>query len=1238
MADDQTEHECHFSRSFDNRKFILAHRRKRLNSAPTRFLQTDHEIHHENTRKNLRDLKGCEPWNNGSGETKRGRPVSCTSTLLMGVQQLQHQRKLKDKVTQTRKIKHENIYRGLLRSLLHPLGAPDDTVGLRPGDLLDHLREVFEVDHEDHELYIMEESPHRPYNMQVNIVVLEANGLRSSDFSEDICNCYCLLTLHHPTRGKSSLQNSPKNMSPRLSPRNSHRSSPMTSPEASPRLLSRNGSPQHSPRTASPMFGSKGNCSGSGSLDSEVLRTSTIKNCSHPKWNEEFTLDIEDYLTDEIQIFLCDHDQQVKQEKHHSVKNFLSVLKHSNSSDGSDGENGYVGKITIPIREIAALGSDDWYDIMVMGAKGRTRAIGKCHLKMGISYKQDFEDVCQFSSEDYYQAYRQFLQYTYRKSKASRSIADIYGSLTLKDHRILQMFAEAHRISKLSQAIVNVICLLEMQSEEGYLELGEGNLHVALDNLRMTWATMQIGQKNLLDRMPLTDIEISNYRKVAAKYIHQKGDIVFDLPELFPPTLENLNIMKSKLSAIVQLLGLDLWQPDCEAKKEISEKIVKKLQEDASRWIDEELGDIEERSPEIKDKVLPEIERLTNLVDVVNSHCTVLPVLKQFYHNFSINYYRLVSFAVEKKISTMCVTIMEKMNTYKKRYNSYPVNIMLASRQTLRLYFSTRKLHLTIRDNISRRDVFRLNIHHYQEWFEVSMVYWLQTFKSECIQRMEKALEIDKDVVVVTNLVKYSHSSVDVLSCFSQVIEEWRKIDFRDPDCAVIGVTKITDIICDGARLYAEKIHTILERNCYYDDKLNAEFDVNDRLCITLNNIEHVRMYLSGLPSLLAWDNVVMMISTRYDNDSTGNQALATLQRLVDLSNDEILIKSAKLLEQICEKMKVDIERYMEIFTKKEPKKVSSVDKFLGYLNTNLQTLNSQLMPDIYPYVNEQLWELILKSLNKQLLTGQQLDYYDKMKMHLRAITYFFQRTGLGEQQLYNTLYDDFKTRLDDNSKKSEELMLQYYNHLATDVVTPTECYGHLAFKAAYMEETRGNVTIYVTVLRGNDLPGLDASGYSDPYVEVSLQPHRLFGFSRCQKTHVVKQTLNPVFNITFQFPNVSKEALNKPGTCILFSVFDHDTIGRDDFAGEVVVHMPTILKIGMDKSMDRMPAIIMPLKRPKRPLEGPFTILAQRDWDKDAKKFIYDRSRFIDHQPKRTDKYNNAGKGFFSNFFANLS
>ena len=34
----------------------------------------------------------------------------------------------------------------------------------------------------------------------------------------------------------------------------------------------------------------------------------------------------------------------------------------------------------------------------------------------------------------------------------------------------------------------------------------------------------------------------------------------------------------------------------------------------------------------------------------------------------------------------------------------------------------------------------------YQEWFQSAVTFWLQTFREECIRRMEKALEVEKDV------------------------------------------------------------------------------------------------------------------------------------------------------------------------------------------------------------------------------------------------------------------------------------------------------------------------------------------------------------------------------------------------------------------------------------------------------------------------------------------------------------
>ncbi|KAH3887446.1 hypothetical protein DPMN_011463 [Dreissena polymorpha] len=41
---------------------------------------------------------------------------------------------------------------------------------------------------------------------------------------------------------------------------------------------------------------------------------------------------------------------------------------------------------------------------------------------------------------------------------------------------------------------------------------------------------------------------------------------------------------------------------------------------------------------------------------------------------------------------------------------------------------------------------------------------------------------------------------------------------------------QVFQIICDGARLYAHKVQSILERNCYFDNNHKAEFDVNDRV------------------------------------------------------------------------------------------------------------------------------------------------------------------------------------------------------------------------------------------------------------------------------------------------------------------------------------------------------------------------------------------------------------------------
>lgn len=58
------------------------------------------------------------------------------------------------------------------------------------------------------------------------------------------------------------------------------------------------------------------------------------------------------------------------------------------------------------------------------------------------------------------------------------------------------------------------------------------------------------------------------------------------------------------------------------------------------------------------------------------------------------------------------------------------------------------------------------------------------------------------------------------------------------------------------------------------------------------------------------------------------------------------------------------------------------------------------------------------------------------------------------------------------------------------------------------------HLQLSVGVIQAADLPGMDMSGTSDPYVKVYLLPDK----KKKHETKVHRKTLNPVFNETFIF------------------------------------------------------------------------------------------------------------------------
>ncbi|XP_036360291.1 protein unc-13 homolog D isoform X2 [Octopus sinensis] len=1079
------------------------------------------------------------------------------------------------------KVRNEKVYCKLLNSLIHPLGASDTIFGLRPGDLTDYLRTTFSITQEDHELFIKDELKKKPTNLLLNVMISEATiDVPRKNFRIKVpLDSLCAVRLVNATKTKAS----PK-------------TSPVSSPKSSPKMRRQKaeqdfrGQPQ------------------------------IVKSTSGLKWNEKFELEVTNILTEELHVNVYQQTSSsnlevfAKQPLEKSL-NFKSIFSLSRQNDSGKGlEN--LGAAIIPLKEILHIGEEKWYDLNISGRRltKSLKTIGKIFMKLSISVKQDTDNI-----ENYLKATHLLFN---RAVKMQTSAANrINNLLSQHSQRILDIYATSHQISKLSQAIIQLTVLLDLTDKKTSVTVTDIALKKAIESVQMTWVTMKppVGQitEEVANKMPLTDTEISMFRKAATEYIKSmmwnvRNDCVF-----FPLEDNSFKDLKCKLGVLASVLKLDLWEEKFFIKEELSRLILRKIKTDTSKWAEINLKLIESKIE--KDNVVPESENLCELLNKVIGHCTPVGTITCFLKTFGIDYYSHVSLTIDSHISKKAKQLMLEMDKYQKKYYRISANITTSSKVSLRLYITLRKLCNIMKGNFSQREQFLLVIANYQTWFLESLIHWLMTFKVECQSRMSRALEMDKDIVLVTYMLKFSNSSVDVLSCFASIAQEWREIDYNNADVAMMAITKITDLICDSVKFYAEKIHTILRNNRYYDEQVH-HFDVNDQLCITLNNIQHVSSYLDCLKHDLEWEKTAAAMSELHDSEEIGEKCLNTLNRLIDNCKEEIAMKSELLVQEVVGRMSRDIRRKMDLLTRKDWKKSSSSDPLKQYLQRNMATLQQCLHESVYSLMVQELWQTSIKIMEQQMMVGQLPDYYQILYRHLRTLRIFF----LSHREQLNVHCDvsrHIEERLTLNSETTQELMLQYLSKLCQDLKTPEEDYGQVALKAGYISETHGYVTIYVKVINAKDLPGLDTTGFSDPYVVITLQPRMLFQNLRSQKTKIITRTLNPVFNSSFQFHNVLSELLKKQGAAVQILVYDYDKLKRDDFVGEAVIPLSSIPQLnGNALAFERTPGIILPLKRPSM-TEGPLKVLQERSQkDSDAKEFLNERQNLFNNQRKRTD------------------
>ncbi|CAG6021888.1 unnamed protein product, partial [Menidia menidia] len=190
------------------------------------------------------------------------------------------------------------------------------------------------------------------------------------------------------------------------------------------------------------------------------------------------------------------------------------------------------------------------------------------------------------------------------------------------------------------------------------------------------------------------------------------------------------------------------------------------------------------------------------------------------------------------------------------------------------------------------------------------------------------------------------------------------------------------------------------------------------------------------------------------------------------------------------------------------------------------------LLPDRKKFQTRVHRKMLNPTFNESFQFPVPYDELATRKLHMTVFDFdrFSRHDMIGEVMLEN-LFETSDLSRETNIWRE----IQYATSESVDL-------GEIMFSMCYLP-TAGRLTL--TVIKCRNLKAMDITGYSDPYVKVSLicDGRRL----KKKKTSIKKNTLNPTYNeaIIFDIPPDSMDHVS-----LHISVMDYDLVGHNEIIG----------------------------------------------------------------------------------------
>ncbi|XP_061867036.1 protein unc-13 homolog D isoform X2 [Colius striatus] len=908
--------------------------------------------------------------------------------------------------------------------------------------------------------------------------------------------------------------------------------------------------------------------------EDQIHRTQVISQTLSPVWDETFILEFEDVETASFHLDMWDSD--VVESVRHKLGELTDLhgLKRIFKDARKDkGQDDFLGNVVLRLKDLHCW-NDQWYQLEPRTETYPNR--GQCHLQFLLTHKK--RATRSSRTQPSYTVHRHLLQqlvsYEILQHQAGSISWD--GELSRHASTVLYLHATQKDLSDFHQVMAQWLAYSKLYQS---LEFNSNCLLHQITSIEYQWVQERL--------RPEQKAELAESFQSLLTYgvsLIRRYRIIFPLS--VPRSRERL---QSLLRVLVQMCKMKAFRELCTLSPHLPEMVAIALKSGTTEWFHMEKQHLKPmlKSMEENGKALSRL-----LLEVIGDLQQCQKIWNKFFIStlklnlFSIAYLELESLVAEH--------VQEQLHELDSSMSKPTAESLF------QLYMNLQELY-RMKDFLPQRDG-PLALSNFHQWFKEAVPQWLQKTYTIALERAQRAIQMDQ-LIPFGEHNKHSTSTVDLSTCYAQIVKTWQQLNWPDPEEAFMIMVKLVEDMCRIALMYCRLIK---ERAEALSLREQNEGEAANRLCIVVNNIKQLRLLVLKLPSQLEWEQLERRTGAAIDPQQIQHTLHNQLHSTVSCLDHEV----QDVVQALATKLEKGIARHIQELSSsnntREPE--DSIIPLMKFLESELQYLNEHLVQENFKSLLALLWHHTLAVLSAA--TGQQVpsaQHYRKLHCALKSLELCFHAEGCGLplETLHTAAFLSLDTQLALCSSTSRKLIQKYFsNRIQQQLDTSSEKYGAVTIKALYRPSEQ---KLRVEVLNAANLIPLDSNGSSDPFVQLTLEPRHEFPEVVARTTQCKRNELHPLFDEAFDFL-IPAEKCRQEGACLLLTVFDYDTLGANDLEGEAFFPLCQLPGLDADEDqadMGRVPQTRLPLTHPKPSGDEILRLLESRKGDKEAQAFV---------------------------------